>query len=134
MHDMDDRVLMQLHVRALFTHDRGDRLLRVNDRNGALAPRFFLGRTARGHEWRFRNDLPGDLVQELETLCQREPLRIDTDEEQVETSAYISVLNRHPPVQAVWTGPSYYCSLHADRSAGTILVTAPQADVLGEHF
>ena len=58
----------------MFTHDANLRLLRVNDGIGSTAPRFYLGRTRRGNLWRFRADLPRDLVAQLETLCRDEPV------------------------------------------------------------
>jgi hypothetical protein len=39
---------MRLHVEALFIHDAEGQLVRVNDPDGAPAPRFFLGRTVDG--------------------------------------------------------------------------------------
>ncbi|ETX02310.1 MAG: hypothetical protein ETSY1_04010 [Candidatus Entotheonella factor] len=53
----NNRELMQIHVEALFTYDAMGHLYRVNEPGGAVAPRFFLGRTAAGHEWRFRHDV-----------------------------------------------------------------------------
>jgi hypothetical protein len=37
---------MRLHVEALFTCDAAGRFIAVNEPAGAVAPRFFLGRTA----------------------------------------------------------------------------------------
>ena len=51
------REMMRIQAEALFTHDLNGRLSRVNEPNGARAPRFFLGRTAQGRVWRFRDDL-----------------------------------------------------------------------------
>ena len=64
---------MRIHVEALFTHNEGLRIESVNQPNGGVAPRFFLGRTIAGNLWRFRTDLPGDLVKELKKLCNGEP-------------------------------------------------------------
>jgi hypothetical protein len=48
--------LMRLHIEALFVHDAEQCMVRVNEPNGALAPRFFLGRTSDGIITRVRYD------------------------------------------------------------------------------
>ena len=58
---MNDRELMRAHIEALFTLDRNGRMLRINEPRGNRAPRFFLGRTVVGNEWRFRDDIDGAL-------------------------------------------------------------------------
>jgi GNAT superfamily N-acetyltransferase len=125
---------MQLHVRALFTHDARGRICRVNEPEGAVAPRFFLGRTTSGNEWRFRNDLTDDVVGELEALCQREPPGVDTDPQQVATAAYTDILDRQAPVRAVWSGPSYQFGAHGRACGATVRVTRTNADLLQPHF
>ena len=65
--------LMRMHAEALYTHDDGSRIKSVNEPGGGVASRFFLGRTISGNLWRFRTDLPGDLVADLERLCRGEP-------------------------------------------------------------
>jgi hypothetical protein len=131
---MNDRELMRLHARALFTHDARGRLCRVNEPNGATAPRFFLGRTVTGNEWRFRDDVADDVVEELEALCRREPPGLVTNPLQVDATPYTAVLERHAPVRAMWTGPSYRFPPLFRGSTDTILVTDRNVDVLRLHF
>ena len=71
-----DYELMNIHVRALFTHDSESRLLFVNEPGGTTvqAARMFLGRTRAGNIWRFRVDLPENLCEELAALCGKEPV------------------------------------------------------------
>ena len=71
--------LMQVVAGALFTHDHAGRMLRVNEPDGDLAPRFFLGRTCKGHVWRFRQDVPEAVVREMNVLCKREPVLTDVE-------------------------------------------------------
>ena len=65
--------LMRMHVEALFTHDDRSRIEAVNEPEGALASRFFLGRTRAGNILRCRTDMPDALVMELERLSNGEP-------------------------------------------------------------
>jgi hypothetical protein len=74
---LTDLELMNIHVRALFTHDGNSRLLFVNEPDNAVspAPRLFLGRTRgeEGNVWRFGANLPDKLCEELDALCADEP-------------------------------------------------------------
>lgn len=67
---------MELHVEAMFTHDRSLRIHAVNEPwpGDRPAPLFFLGRTVDGAAVRrFRYDVPDSLIGELEALCADEP-------------------------------------------------------------
>ncbi|MDF2661982.1 MAG: hypothetical protein K0Q94_4773 [Paenibacillus sp.] len=87
--------LMEFHVKALFTHDRNDRLLTINEPwpGEALAPRFFLGRTIEGTTLcRFRHDVPGKLVEQMESLCADEPAVKDFRTMPKHAEEYLSLL------------------------------------------
>ena len=51
---------MRIHLEVLFRHDATGRMTGVNHTEGRIAPRFFLGRTDEGNEWRFRVGLEAD--------------------------------------------------------------------------
>src|SRR5689334_3982768 len=65
--------LMRLHVQSLFVHDQDSRLVQVNETQAGPAPRFFLGRTPAGCIWRFRNDVPPRVAEEIQRICEAEP-------------------------------------------------------------
>src|ERR1043165_8380795 len=82
-HMLTDLDLMRIHARPLSTHDADSRLLFVTEPGSAVAPasRLFLGRTRAGNVWRFRADLPENLIQALGSLCADEPqLNTEFDE------------------------------------------------------
>ena len=109
------RQLLDIHARALFTHDDRGRLLHVNEPWGGAtpAPRLFLGRTHEGNVWRFRADLPEALVEELEALCADEPAADDFPPDTPRhADEYLRLLGAHAPVRAVESGPAYRFETH----------------------
>ncbi|CAG7599997.1 hypothetical protein PAESOLCIP111_00358 [Paenibacillus solanacearum] len=87
--------LMELHAEAMFTHDADMRLRMMNEPwpGEAAAPRFFLGRTTEGRSvWRFRYDVPSEIVQRLESLCTDEPAVSDFETKPKHAEAYMELL------------------------------------------
>lgn len=121
---MTDRELMRAHIEALFTLDRDGRMLQVNVPGGNRAPRFFLGRTAPGNEWRFRDDVDGVLREELESLCIADP---------ASAAPYEEVLARFAPVLSTWAGPAYRFPDDLPSSTA-VRVTEENRDVLRPHL
>lgn len=132
---LSDLDIMGRHARALFTHDDRGRLRRVNEPDGAEAPRFFLGRTAAGHLWRYRFDLPQSLAGQLEAVCVGEPIADELGHEPAYSAEYLRLLETHAPVQKVWTGPTYlFPDSVARPSREAVVVTSENADVLRGGF
>jgi GNAT superfamily N-acetyltransferase len=125
------RELMRLHVEALFTHDAEGYLVRVNEPDGAPAPRFFLGRTVDGTVWRFRNDLVPDLRTELEEAASEDDvLREHVVDSPTSPSRYEDILARSAPVQRTWAGPAFCFPQELPTTIGTILVAEGNAQIL----
>lgn len=126
---------MRAHIAALFAHDDQGRMTYVNEPGGGRAPRFFLGRTGDGVEWRVREDLDDpSLLHDLQALAERDR-RVDDDPLQPEPSApYEQLLSAFGPIQNVWTGPAFCFTSQLVRSARTILVTEANASVLAPHL
>jgi RimJ/RimL family protein N-acetyltransferase len=130
-----DLELMNLHVRALFTHDAQSRLLRVNEPGGGgLASRFFLGRTKEGNLWRFRADVTATLVQDLEMLYRDEPIARDLQNQPRHFETYLKLLESHESVQKVWQGPAYHFTNLVEPSRPVTAITETSAELLGEGF
>lgn len=104
-------------IELLFTHDADGRLLRVRETDGAVAPRFYLGRSALGNVWRFRAELPPDVVVKLARLAGKErPLQSASDGAQGGLSdpppperaeAFRQVLRSHAEVSREYRGPAF---------------------------
>jgi hypothetical protein len=124
------RELMRLHVEALFTHDAEGRLVRVNEPDGAPAPRFFLGRTAEGGVRRFRHDVGDDLRRELEAASEDDALPGNVLDSPTSASPYEDILARSAPVQRTWAGPAFCFPKGLPASIGTVPITEGNAQLL----
>jgi RimJ/RimL family protein N-acetyltransferase len=134
---LTDLEFMSIHVRALFTHDAESRLLFVNEPGSAFAPapRFFLGRTRAGNVWRFRADLPENLIRELGSLCTDEPpLSNELDEPPRHAERYVRLLETDAPVEKVSKGPAYYFAENIAPSRQPVAVTEKDAESLQGGF
>lgn len=133
-----DLELINLHVRALFTHDERARLLFVNEPDSAVIPasRMFLGRTRAGNVWRFRADLPEALCEELAMLCADEPtVSLDFNEPPRHLENYIRLLRQHAPVRDVSGGGlTYRFTEYRMPSKSLAAVTEKNAEVLRGGF
>ena len=111
------RELMRIHIDTLYTHDERGRIVRVNEPDGAPAPRFYVGKTFEGSEARLRHDMPDDLEQEMGDVA-----RIEAH------------LARLSPIQRRWAGPIYHFSHDLDTTSSAVLITQENADVLRPHL
>lgn len=118
--------LMRMHVEALYTFDVRGRMQRINEWDGGTPPRFFLGRTAGGHVWRHRADIPDDLAGTLDTLCESGKT-IDEDE-------CIRLLAVHAPIERVWRGPAYSFTDDVVPTAEPVAIDAGNAALLRSGF
>ena len=131
---LGDLELARLQVAALYVHDAGGRLLRVNEPEpDTAAPRFFLSRTTAGNLWRTRHDLSDDLAAALERLAADEPVVADLREPPRHAAAYAELLARHAPPGDTYAGPASYLPELAP-STGAVTITRANAALLQAHF
>jgi hypothetical protein len=131
--------LARMQADALYVHDAGGRLLRVNEPDADdPAPRFFLTRTRAGNLCRVRYDLPARLVTALERLAADEPVGSDPSELPYHIAEYRKLLEQHAPISSVYAGPCYYLpeldqgEHHSPLQLVTI--TAENANLLETYF
>lgn len=131
-----DYELMDMQVRALFTHDSASRLLSVNEPGGTAvrAARMFLGRTRAGNVWRFRRDLPDDLFEELNWLCAAEPVVENWREPPRFAEKYLRLLEQRQPVSETEAGPAYYFDEYKSPSNRVVAVTENNQEILQNGF
>jgi hypothetical protein len=128
------RDLMRLHIEALFTHDAAGDLVRVNEPNGARAPRFFVGRTADDLVCRFRHDVDRDLRRELEAAIEDERLCDHGLESPMSASRFEAILARSAPIWRTETGPAFSFPSELPTSVGAIRITDGNAHLLRPHL
>ena len=122
--------LMQIHIEALYVHDDRSRIRCTNEWEGKPAPRFLLGRTIAGNLWRFRTDLPDDLVLELEDLCNAEPVVTELSRTPLHQEEFVRLLEAHMPTERIWTGPAYWFSRDVVPNAGPVEISDANAHFL----
>ena len=120
--------LMEMHIRALYVHDERSRVLTINSWQSGIAPRFFLGRTEQGNIWRFRDDLPERLCDELTALCQIEPAKIS--ERPKHETEYVRILSANAPISQIWFGPAYWFASGVTNAEEPILIDEQNARLL----
>jgi RimJ/RimL family protein N-acetyltransferase len=124
------RHLMLLHIDALYTRDATGDLVRVNEHNGAPAPRFFLGRTTDGVVRCFRHDVDLATRQELEAATSDDVLRTQPRHAPPDLTPYARILGRVAPVEHTEAGPAYYFPQTLPAPNGPVLVTDDNAEML----
>ena len=125
----DNRELMRFHVEAEFSHDSAGQLVRVNEPNGGLAPRFFLGLTSDGPVWWFRHDVEDDARSDLEAAIRADALTEVALDSPMSPARYHEILARSAAIQHTWLGPAFAFPADLPRT-DAILVTPDNARVL----
>jgi RimJ/RimL family protein N-acetyltransferase len=121
---------MALQVGTLFVLDARGRLLHSNEPDPPDAPLFFMGRTPTGNIWRFRHDLPDDLVAELDRLCRAEPLVSEFSQPPACYEALRAVLEEYAPIQAEYRGPCFHFPAELPSTAAAVELTQRDVEVL----
>jgi hypothetical protein len=131
---LSDLALMDLHVFALFRHDAAGRIVTTNEPDGDRAPRLFLGRTAAGNLWRFRDDLPPTLVRELDAILAREPVAADPCRPPSGLAALRDALATHAPVADTWQGPAWCFPDPIAPPSNVVTVQPSTRHILQAHY
>lgn len=131
---MDHRESMRVHVEALFTRDAQGDLVRVNEPNGSLAPRFFLGRTARGDRWWFRHDVAPDVRAEIEAAIHADKGQRGGIASPIDPARCEAILARSAPVERTEVGPAFSFPETVPHLANATRVTDANADLLTRHL
>lgn len=126
--------LIEIQVETLFIHDEKGRLQHINNPEKSPAPRFFLGLTKEGNIWRFRYDLPEDVISMLDELATSEPIPTDLRKKPMNFEAFRDVLRAHREIQKVWLGPAYRFPDNIKRPTNVVRVAQENAELLRFGF
>jgi RimJ/RimL family protein N-acetyltransferase len=133
-----DLELMQIHARALFTHNAESQIVFVNEPGGTPvpAPRLFLGRTREGNVWRFRTDVSEKVAAQLNGLCADEPLVAgETNQPPRHLDEFVRLLESDAPIEKMWGGPAYqFADYKVPPQNVLTVVTAENAEMLQDGF
>jgi hypothetical protein len=127
---LSDLEMLELHINAGWIHDATGLMRRVNEPEGDPAPRFFFGRTAEGNSWRFRYDVPADVVHRLEQLAASEPVTGDLYSYPVNYTAFCDVLRTHSEVGETSFGLAYHFPADLSRPTNAVTISEANADLL----
>lgn len=125
---------MRLHIEALFTHDADGNLDRVNEADGAPAPRFFVGRTVDGVIRRFRRDVGPEVRRELDVALHDAHLEKHALDSPIDPSRYQAILGRLSPIERTWEGPAFLIPEQLPTSSDAVRVTRDNAQVLRPYL
>lgn len=104
---LSDLELMELHVDAEFASDARGRMLSVNEPNGSVAPRFFLGLTTLGIVRRYRHDVPEALCRRLEDASATLALEASAADVPLDPAPYQAILAEDAPVERTSLGLAF---------------------------
>ena len=131
MSTLNDLELLNLQIETLFVQNEAKRLLYVNEPERPEAPRFFLGRTNQGYLYRFRDDVPGTIIRQLEEIVAKEANELGKP---LDLEAYKDLLRQHGPIQSIESGPAYRFPDTVQPLTDVVTITETNAELLNEHF
>jgi hypothetical protein len=134
MSELSDLQRMTIHIDTLYRCDHDGRLRYVNEPGDPTAPRFYMGRTLAGNLWRFRHDLPIDLVAQLEQLCQAEPITDDYTKLPQNYAAIKALLAASTAEEEEYRGPAYWIPKTVQPSSNAVLVDETNVALMQAHF
>lgn len=125
---------MELKAAALFTHDAQGRIVTSNEPDPEQAPRLFLGRTKEGNVWRFRDDLPAEIVSRLEAVLASEPPLGDPRSRPATFDALCEALAAEAPASEVWEGPAWHFPETIPAATDVSAIVPENAATVAEHY
>jgi hypothetical protein len=140
LHPRSDLELIDIQIATLFVSDADGRLRYIAEpgyEESQLdpAPRFFMGRSKEGTLWRFRHDLPDDLVQDIEDRCRFEPIATNLADLSMNMATIRAALQAHAPILHEERGPAYWIPHSIPTpSAQVVQVSETNAYLLEANF
>ena len=133
---VSDRELMKIQVEVLFTQDENGCLQRINESmgDGKPAPRFFFGYTNEGSIYRFRHDLPDNVVAQLQEIAAAEPMPVNSQKIPRNRRQFEDILQSHASIERVWVGPAYRFPERITPPTNVIHLSSEDARLLKEDL
>ena len=131
---MHNQPIKTLHLATHYHLDERGRMVAINELDVPPAPRFCMGRTTVGNSWHFRHDCPDSICQEIEKLCQAEPIPSDLATLPEHYHAIRQVLEQDAPIQREYRGPAYWVPEQTSNEGSAILLDASNMQWVEPHF
>jgi len=127
---------MKIQVEVLFTQDEDGYLQRINEPSGdgKPAPRFFFGYTNEGSIYRFRHDLPDNVVAQLKEIAAAESMPVNSQKIPRNRRQFEDILQSHAPIERVWIGPAYRFPKHITPPANVVRLSRENVGLLKGDF
>lgn len=126
--------LLEDRIDTLYRTDGKGRLVSTNEWDTRPPPRFHLMRTRQGAIFRWRADLPQQIVEDLSQLGREEKCEASFDRLPALDELYLELLSRHQPIERIWSGPAYAAIDVGPPPAELTPITARNAELLHPHF
>jgi hypothetical protein len=134
MEPVSDLGLIDIQAQTLYAIDDSGRLIHVNDPERSTAPRFAMWRTTQGNVWRYRHDLPRDVVRALEAVASTERVSSDFREQPPSLALYRGLLDGHAPVEDVYAGPAFRFPAEPLAAGDAEMIHDDNAELLRAYF
>jgi hypothetical protein len=132
---LNDLTLMEIHTAALFNHDEAGRITSTNDGDPpGIAPRLYLGRTREGNVWRFRDDVPDEMVAELTGILETEPAAIDRRQPPATLPRLQDTMSRIGCEKNAHMGPAFQFPARLPEPTGVETIEASNIEIVQEQF
>jgi len=133
---VSDTELMKIQVKVLFTQDENGCLQCINESTGPTepAPRFFFGHTNEGSIYRFRHDLPDNVIAQLKEVAAAEPMPVNSQKIPRNRRQFEDILQSHAPIERVWMGPAYRFPEHITPPTNIVRLSRTDAGLLKGGF
>jgi RimJ/RimL family protein N-acetyltransferase len=128
--------IMQLHIETLFCLNAHGQLRCINEIGEPPAPILYMGRTLQGNVYRFRDDLPSALVDELEQLCRAEPVAARLDAPAQNEAGIRAAIEEFLPhrQQSEYRGPAYWIPETRRMTRNVVWVSETNSHLIRETF
>ena len=133
---VSDKELMKIQVEVLFTQDENGYLQRINEPTGDAkpAPRFFFGYTNEDSIYKFRHDLPNNVIAQLKEVAAAESVLINPQKIPRCHRQFKDILQSHAPIERVWAGPAYRFPEHIALPTNVVRLRRENAGLLNGDF
>ena len=99
---------LNLHLNALYLHNKTGDILSINQWDGGAVPLFHYAWCKSGYAYRYRHDLPSSLRQALREKFQEQDLGRDCFSGPLHATEYQTLVSQQFTIKNIWHGLAYW--------------------------